>query len=67
MGCRTTCGRYDCGYGGGDNGQDCCAKVSGDSLIDKGDSVTLWIDMAYISAFDMETQENITLKRGAFS
>lgn len=49
------------------NGQDCCAKVSGDSLIDKGDSVTLWIDMAYISAFDMETQENITLKRGAFS
>ncbi len=49
------------------NGQDCCAKVSGDSLIDKGDKVTLWIDMAYISAFDMETQENITLKRGAFS
>ena len=49
------------------NGQDCCAKVSGDSLIDKGDSVTLWINMAYISAFDLETQENITLRRGAFS
>ena len=49
------------------NGQDCCAKVSGDSLIDKGDKVTLWINMAYISAFDLETQENITLRRGAFS
>ena len=42
------------------DGQDCCAKVSGDSLLDKGDIVTLWIDMAYISAFDLETQENIT-------
>ena len=30
------------------DGQDCCAKVSGDSLLDKGDKVTLWIDMAYI-------------------
>ena len=49
------------------NGQDCCAKVSGDSLIDKGDKVTLWIDMAYISAFDLETQENITLRKGSFS
>ena len=49
------------------NGQDCCAKVSSDSLIDKGDKVTLWINMAYISAFDLETQENITLRRGAFS
>lgn len=49
------------------NSQDCCAKVSGDSLIDKGDKVTLWINMAYISAFDLETQENITLRRGAFS
>ena len=49
------------------NGQDCCAKVSGDSLLDKGDKVTLWIDMAYISAFDLETQENITLRKGIFS
>lgn len=49
------------------NDQDCCAKVSGDSLIDKGDKVTLWIDMAYISAFDLETQENITLRKGVFS
>ena len=49
------------------NGQDCCAKVSGDSLLDKGDKVTLWIDMAYISAFDLETQENITLRKGMFS
>ena len=45
------------------DGQDCCAKVSGD----KGDKVTLWIDMAYISAFDLETQENITLRKGMFS
>ena len=49
------------------DGQDCCAKVSGDSLLDKGDKVTLWIDMAYISAFDLETQENITLRKGMFS
>ncbi len=49
------------------NGQDCCAKVSGDSLLDKGDKVTLWIDMAYISAFDLETQENITMRKGIFS
>lgn len=49
------------------NGQDCCAKVSGDSLLDKGDKATLWIDMACISAFDLETQENITLKQNYFS
>ncbi len=49
------------------DGQDRCAKVSGDSLLDKGDKVTLWIDMAYISAFDLETQENITLRKGMFS
>lgn len=49
------------------DGQDCFAKVSGDSLLDKGDKVTLWIDMAYISAFDLETQENITLRKGMFS
>ena len=49
------------------DGQDCCEKVSGDSLLDKGDKVTLWIDMAYISAFDLETQENITLRKGIFS
>ena len=49
------------------NGQDCCAKVSGDSLLDTGDKATLWIDMACISAFDLETQENITLKQNYFS
>lgn len=49
------------------NGQDCCAKVSGDCLLDKGDRATLWIDMACISAFDLETQDNITLKQNYFS
>ena len=42
-------------------GQDCCAKVSGNSTLDKGDKVTLWIDMERICMFDMGNQKNILL------
>lgn len=43
------------------DGTDCCARVSGNSPLNKGDKVTLWINMSCISAFDMETGENILL------
>lgn len=42
-------------------GQDCCAKVSGNSTLDKGDKTTLWIDLERICLFDMGNQKNILL------
>lgn len=50
-----------------ENGNDCCARVAGDSLLDAGDKVSLWIDMAHVSVFDLETQENIIIGEGRMS
>lgn len=44
--------------------KDCCARLSETCSLKEGDRVPLWIDMANISAFDSETEENILLKEG---
>lgn len=44
-------------------GQDFCARLSGDTLLDRGEEATLWIDLPSICVFDLETQENILLKK----
>ncbi|MDO5135578.1 MAG: sn-glycerol-3-phosphate ABC transporter ATP-binding protein UgpC [Eubacteriales bacterium] len=45
-------------------GQDCCARVSGNSAIKKGDVANLWMDLGCACVFDAETGENILLSQG---
>lgn len=44
--------------------KDCCARVSGESSINKGDLVTLWMNLEHACIFDAETQENIMSGEG---
>ena len=41
--------------------KDCCARVSGESSISKGDMATLWMNLEHACIFDTETKENILL------
>ena len=41
------------------DGKECCARTEGDTRVDAGDKLTLWINMSAITIFDLETQKNI--------